>query len=182
MARSISTAWIACSHLLEWGHRRIGFICATNRYAMETTLRWQGHLRALAESERAGHPAQTRIHAAEDVAVWERDPDAMAAYFRSPDGPTGIVAWNDFEAVRFIRLLHSARLRVPEDISIVGFDKLPVSEDCIPPLTTVDQYVETQLRTVMEMLSRPTAPPSTQSFVIVPTLVKRSSCAPPRAG
>jgi DNA-binding LacI/PurR family transcriptional regulator len=106
----------------------------------------------------------------------------MAAYFRRPDAPTGIVAWNDYEAVRCIRLLHHAGLRVPQDISIIGFDRLPVSEDCIPPLTTVDQHVESQLRAVMELLSRPTAPSPTQSIVVVPTLVSRASCAPPPTG
>ena len=47
------------------------------------------------------------------------------------------------------------------------------------PLTTVDQRLESQLRAVMDLLSRPAAPPPTQSFVVVPDLVVRASCAPP---
>lgn len=174
--------WIACRHLLELGHRRIAFVCSNARYPLETTRRWKGHIRALEEAERDGSPALTTIYDEEDINLWRSDPASMAAHFQRPDAPTGIVAWNDSEAVRFIMLLHHAGFRVPEDISVMGFDKLPVSEDCIPPLSTVNQHVDSQLRAVMELLSQPTAPPPTQSFVIVPTLVSRASCAPPRRG
>lgn len=172
--------WIACRHLLTMGHTRIGFFCTNTRYPLESTLRWKGHQRALEEASRCGVEVQSTVHDAEDEMLWRSDSAAMSAYFRRPDAPTAIAAWNDFEAVRLIRLLHNAGLRVPEDISVIGFDRLPVSENSVPALTTVDQHVETQLRAVLDLLARPTAPPASQATVVVPTLVSRSSCTPPR--
>lgn len=174
--------WIACRHLLDWGHHRIAYVCTNARYPLESTMRWKGHSRAIAEAKAAGVSAMTTVHGAEEVALWCDDPSAMAAYFRRPGAPTAVAAWNDAEAVRFVRLLHNAGLTVPDDVSIIGFDRLPVSEDCIPPLTTVDQHVDCQLRTVLDLLVRPSAPPANQSIVVVPTLVSRASCAAPRAG
>ncbi len=172
--------WIACRHLILHGHRRIGYVYTNTRYPLDTTLRWKGHQRAIDEARRSGLAIESSVYDSEDELLWRGDPCAMAAQFRSAGAPTCIVAWNDYDAVRVIRLLHSAGLRVPEDVSVIGFDRLPASEDCVPALTTVDQHVETQLRTVLDLLSRETLPPNTQATIVVPTLVSRASCGPPR--
>jgi DNA-binding LacI/PurR family transcriptional regulator len=59
-----------------------------------------------------------------------------------PDRPTAIFACNDWMAIRAIRAAHSAGLRLPEELSLVGFDNLDVSEYLSPPLTTVAQNTD----------------------------------------
>jgi DNA-binding LacI/PurR family transcriptional regulator len=77
----------------------------------------------------------------------------------------------------------AAGLRVPQDISIVGFDNVPETAFCNPPLTTVDQGIGRVMRTAVAMLidlieGRSVA----QQKVIVPAhLVVRDSCASPHA-
>ena len=176
------SGWLACRHLLNLGHRRIGFALTNIRYQLKNTLRWKGHQRAIEEAGRSGETIHSEIQDNAVLLSWQQDPAEAVAYFRRPDAPTGIVTWNDNDAVLLIRLLHSAGLRVPEDISIVGSGALPTSADSLPPLTTVDQQAESQLRAVMDMLSRPVPPPATQATIVVPTLLSRSSCAPPRSG
>jgi GntR family transcriptional regulator of arabinose operon len=174
------SGWMACRHLLDLGHRRIAYVFTNTRYPLERTLRWKGHRRALQEAEQAGHPVHSVVYNNDEVASWRSDPAAAAVHLRRPGAPTGLVTWNDDEAVLMIRILQRAGLRVPEDVSILGSGALPVSEDSFPPLTTVDQHVESQIRAVMDLLSRPSAPPPTQSLIVMPTLVNRASCAPPR--
>ena len=68
---------------------------------------------------------------------------------------------------------------IPEDLSIIGYDALPDGERLLPPLATVDQHITVQLRHALDLLARPTPPSTTQSVVVIPTLVQRASCAPP---
>jgi DNA-binding LacI/PurR family transcriptional regulator len=172
----------ATRHLLDLGHRRIAFAFTTCRYPVQQTLRWRGHQRALQEARQAGWNVSDTLLEADILDAWRSDPSLAAAYFQRSDAPTGVVAWNDTEAMTLLRILYSASLRVPEDVSIIGYDALPLSEESAPPLTTVDQHVDRQLYIVMDLLSRPTTPPATQSVVVLPTLMSRASCARPRSG
>jgi DNA-binding LacI/PurR family transcriptional regulator len=54
--------------------------------------------------------------------------------------PTAVIAMNDLTAVGVIKALYQLAIRVPEDISVVGFDRIPLSECYIPSLTTVDMH------------------------------------------
>ncbi len=174
-------AWMACRHLIDLGHRRIGFAFANTRYSLEVTLRWKGHQQAILEARELGDEISSTIHDGETIASWLKDPAAARKYLRQQDAPTAIVAWNDGEAVVLLKILHDAGMRVPEDISVIGYGGLPAGETCVPPLTTVHEHVESQLRRVMEMLTLPEPPAATQTFVVVPTFLERASCAPPRS-
>jgi DNA-binding LacI/PurR family transcriptional regulator len=170
----------ATQHLLRLGHRRIAYIAPDSRYPLEHTLRWQGHRRALGEAARRDEEVQATVVPLETQAAWRGDPARCATFFGRPDAPTGLLTWNDAEAVSLLHVLHHAAVRVPEDVSVVGFDALPVGAESIPPLTTVESYVGSQMRAVMHFLTQPTAPPPTQSVMIVPALVPRASSAPPQ--
>ncbi|NEB74181.1 LacI family transcriptional regulator, partial [Streptomyces sp. SID14478] len=119
-------------HLLSLGHRRIGY-AAGPRERTTTRDRLEGHRDALAaagvtESDglvvhgpydrAAGHAATTELLA--------RDP-----------GLTAVVAANDTVALGACAALREAGLRIPEDVSVAGFDDLPFSVDAVPALTTV---------------------------------------------
>ena len=173
--------YLATRHLLDLGHRRIVYARVNAGASLLKSLRWQGHQRALREAEAAGRDVRAVLLEPETLQSWRGDPRLAADYFRRPAAPTGLVVWNDSEATALLRLLGSAGVRVPEEVSIIGYDALPGSEESHPPLTTVDQHIDRQMHAVMDLLTRPAAPPPTQSIVVQPTLVSRASCAPPHS-
>jgi GntR family transcriptional regulator, arabinose operon transcriptional repressor len=168
-------------HLLDLGHRRLVYarVVGQSIPSLMRSFRWKGHVRAMEEAERNGTPVTCEILDHDTAMPWRTDPELAAEYFRRPGAPTAIIAWNDSEALLLMSILHQAGLRVPDDVSIVGYDALPESAYSVPPLTTVQQRVDAQLRAVLDLISRETPPRPTQSVVVVPELVTRGSCAPP---
>ena len=171
--------YLATKHLIDLGHRRIAYCFTLPSYPLEETLRWQGHIRALVEARSKGLIIHDEVLRKAQVAPWWERPSRAADYFRRPGAPTGLVAWNDNEAIQLISLLHRAGIRIPQDVSLIGFDGVKEGAVSVPALTTIDQYVSRQMHTVLDLLSRPTPPPPTQSYLIVPTLSIRASCAEP---
>lgn len=176
-------AYLATRHLLELGHRRIAFLriteSSTTPGALQRTFRWRGHQRALAEAQRGGLVTSTELIRLPQVEEWRADAGALRHFFRRPGAPTAVACWNDSEAIVLLGLLQHAGISVPGEVSLIGYDSLPVGEQCMPQLTTVDQHLRTQLRAVLDLLGRDEPPPGTQSVVVVPTLVVRGSCGPP---
>jgi len=173
-------AYLATRHVLDLGHRRFGYVrqVPSAHVALQRTPRWKGHERALREAVRAGHDVSCVFLGYEPFASWRLSPAAARAYFSRPDAPTALIAWNDTEAASALSTLTYAGIHVPGEVSIIGYDALPEGAECGPPLTTVDQHLETQLRTAMDLLSREVEPAVPQSVIIVPELLVRASCAP----
>jgi DNA-binding LacI/PurR family transcriptional regulator len=167
--------YIATRHLLELGHRRIVFFCTETG---QRTRRWVGHQRALSEVRKRGLDVQDSVLLVEDAARWTGDLSAARAYFQRADAPTGIVAWNDHEAVMLLTLLHHIGLRVPDDISLVGYDNLPEGQKVHPPLTTLETSVESQLQAALKLLMQPNPPSNSHIVVVLPSLIRRNSSAP----
>jgi DNA-binding LacI/PurR family transcriptional regulator len=170
---------LAAQHLLGLGHRNVAFAFDSQmRYPHPEHPRWRGHQQALQEVRNTGERVSDTVIDAEMLAAWREDASLAAAYFRRPDAPTGVAVWNDGAAIVLLGILHRGGLRVPEDISVIGFDALPEGADSIPPLTTVDQHVDWQMQTVVRLLTRATPPPA-QAVTAIPKLIVRSSCGPP---
>jgi DNA-binding LacI/PurR family transcriptional regulator len=94
--------------------------------------------------------------------------------------PTAVFAANDQMALGLIRALHEAGLRVPEDVSVVGFDDLPESGYFTPPLTTVRQDFHELGQRIMALVLRVLAGEQDASEPLVePQLIVRSSTAAP---
>lgn len=93
---------------------------------------------------------------------------------------TALVAYNDLMAVGAMNALQDAGLRVPEDVSVVGFDNLYVSRACRPHLTTMDYPVEEMANyaanLAIELSSKPNKPQH-KTHLFMPTLVERNSVA-----
>ena len=93
---------------------------------------------------------------------------------------TAIFAANDQTALGVIRGLHDAGRRVPDDVSVVGFDDTPESGYFLPPLTTIRQdFSEVGRRSVELLLSLADGNPAQRHVVVPAELVVRSSTAPP---
>src|SRR5688572_3850580 len=137
--------YLATKHLIDLGHRRIAYCFTLPDYPLEETVRWQGHRRALDEAQRKGLPIQDEVLTRAQVAPWWERPSQAAEYFQRPGAPTGIAAWNDNEAIQLFSLLHRAGIRIPQDVSLIGFDGVKEGQVSVPALTTIDQFVSRQM-------------------------------------
>jgi LacI family transcriptional regulator len=79
---------------------------------------------------------------------------AMSALLALPhaDGPTAVIAYNDLMALGVLHAVRAHHLRVPEDISVIGFDNIPQSAMVYPSLTTVQQPLEKMGRAATQIL------------------------------
>ncbi|WP_410674250.1 LacI family DNA-binding transcriptional regulator [Amycolatopsis sp. cmx-4-68] len=140
-------AQLATEHLLNLGHRRIAFLAG--RPDLESaSLRKAGYLRAL---EAAGVPADEDL-----IRIGAYDPEVSAAsahaLLTGPDRPTAVFAANDISAIATVGAARELGLSVPDDLSVVGFDNVPESALCSPPLTTVDQPIREMGHRAISML------------------------------
>jgi DNA-binding LacI/PurR family transcriptional regulator len=129
---------LATEHLLELGHRRIGF-AAGHAFAQPTREKLAGRAEALRE---AGiDPAEHVEHADFTVSGGRQ---ALRAIMESANGnrPTGIICSNDLVAIGALQEATALGLRVPEDLSIVGFDGIDAATWTQPALTTVEQPID----------------------------------------
>jgi DNA-binding LacI/PurR family transcriptional regulator len=133
-----STNWhgglSATRHLLELGHRRIAVITGP-RWALCSRARLDGYRAAL---ESAGVPVDPSLIREGEFEIADGLKHTMAL-LRLSDRPTAIFALNDGMAIGVYRAASQAGLRIPEDLSLVGFDDYPLDEWLVPPLTTVRQ-------------------------------------------
>jgi LacI family transcriptional regulator len=140
-------ARLATEHLLALGHRRIGMLGGRSDL-QSAQLREQGYRAA---HQDAGIPVDPEL-----VQIGAYDPeisvDAAHRLLAGPDRPTAVFAANDLSAIATMDVARELGLRVPQDLSVVGFDNVPESALCTPPLTTVDQSIRLMGLRAVEML------------------------------
>ena len=78
----------------------------------------------------------------------------LTSLLRSPDGPTAIFCTADRIAAQLMQLLSAEGFRMPEDVSVLGFDNLPMAQITHPPLTTLAQDIDQKAHLVVDMLLR----------------------------
>lgn len=169
----------AMRHLLDLGHRRIGQISGPAGW-LATEDRRRGYRAALAT---AGILPDPRLEAS---AIPEIAPGREAAkkLLDLDDPPTAIFAFNDNIAIGVIQEARARGLRVPEDISVVGFDDVEHATVVSPALTTVRQPLAEMGRTAVSLLNRLLERQrfETLHVQLATRLVVRESTAPPRTG
>jgi DNA-binding LacI/PurR family transcriptional regulator len=137
----------AAGHLVTLGHRRIAYLGDQFGYQSDTE-RFAGYMEAL---DTAGIPFLPEL-----VVHGNGKPDeAMRATERLlalPDPPTAVCCYNDMSALGAMRSIHLQGLKVPDDISVVGFDDLFLASYTQPPLTTVRQPMRRMGQLAMESL------------------------------
>lgn len=165
-------------HLLDLGHRRIGFISG-NPNQTASVVRLEGARAAIAAVEGAelvlaqgAFTYGSGLRAAEQLL--DRDPP-----------PTAIFASNDDMAAAAVSVAHRRHLDVPRDLTVVGFDDTTVATTLWPPLTTVRQPVRQMAAVALDRLMcvlRSTEPSAEASadYVLDHALIERESTAPPR--
>ena len=174
---NLAGAVLATEHLLRLGHRRIALL--GGRPDLESSrLREAGFRTAMAA---AGVPVDESL-----VRVGGYRPETAEAPAREllthPDPPTAVFAANDLSAIRTMEVARDLGLRVPTDVSVVGFDNVPESALATPPLTTVSQPLQEMGAQALGLLLDLLAGREREAHLRLPTrLVERASTAPLRA-
>jgi len=132
-AANWSGGYAATRHLIDLGHRRIAAISGPLDVAC-ARARQDGYRAAM---DAARLPVPGRIRSA--AFLTEDGRRAALEVLAGPDRPTGVVTGNDLQALGVYKAAAALGLRIPEDLSVVGFDDLPIADWCIPELTTVRQ-------------------------------------------
>ena len=165
-------ARIATRHLLDLGHRTVHHVAGPQTW-IDATARMRGWSDAL-----RSYPARRGRSVAGDWSA-RRGYEAGGRLARDAD-VTAVFAANDQTALGVIRGLHDAGRRVPDDVSVVGFDDTPESGYFLPPLTTIRQdFSEVGRGSVELLLSLADGDPVERHVVVPAELVIRSSTAPP---
>jgi LacI family transcriptional regulator len=139
----------ATEHLLSLGHRRIGVITGVPDW-LASVERLSGHRAALAS---VGVPPDPALVVECDWAT-EGGETAAAVLLDRAEPPTAIFAFNDNMAVGVLRAAHARGLRVPQDLSVVGFDDAEHASTATPALTTVRQPLAEMGRMAASLLLR----------------------------
>ena len=173
-------AKLALEHLTKLGHRRIAFIKG-QEFSSDTEVRWEavlasarklglevnrsltGQLEGESSSPQLGYEVTRRILAANEPF-------------------TALFAFNDISAIGAIRALREAGRRVPEDVSVVGFDDIQSAAFQNPGLTTVRQPLREMgviaAETLLQRINAPTKIPYAKAITIEPELIVRATTAP----
>jgi LacI family transcriptional regulator len=165
---------LAARHLLGLGHRRIGVLVGEPRMG-NVRLRLQGFTRALRDQGLAFDPGLVRT-GPQSIALGR----AVADLLRETPTPTAVFATNDVVAIGAWRMLLELGVRIPQELSLVGFDDIEMSGLLVPPLTTVRQDTGRMGQEAAELLLELLhgRAPRRTATLIEPELVIRGSTGP----
>lgn len=168
----------ATRYLIELGHRRIAHIRGRSDLA-SAQLREAGYRESLEEAGIPFDPALVQDGGYQAALTAE----AARELLTRPDRPTAVFAANDMSALGVIAVARELGLRVPEDLSVIGFDDIPEAASSTPPLTTVAQPLHDlgaqALRMLIELLDGHEVPGHVQ---LPAELVIRASTGPAPVG
>jgi DNA-binding LacI/PurR family transcriptional regulator len=176
----VSAAKLAITHLAQLGHRKIAFIKGQS-FSSDTEVRWQavqvvakdleivinerlvGQLEGESSSPQLGYEATRKLLATEEPF-------------------TALFAFNDVSAIGAIRALRETGRRVPEDVSVVGFDDIQSEAFQNPSLTTFRQPLRQMgvmaAETLLRRINAPARAPYPKAITVAPELIVRESTAP----
>lgn len=166
---NVAGARLATEHLLSIGRRHIMFLGDIK--VPELRLRYKGYCQALANAPR-GTASKRNVptHMTADKAF-----DAMMSLLATGEKFDGVVCATDVIAISAIRAIAASGRRVPEDVSVVGYDDLPLAAQTNPPLTTVRQNIEMGAKHLVDLLFRRMEGEPTEPLTMAPELVVRES-------
>jgi LacI family transcriptional regulator len=127
-------AYMLTRHLLSLGHRRIAYLGFPKS-------RWNDERLAGIEDCLREQGLSSQVHEAPAPSAAAGE-DACSAIMLAPNPPEAVVCYNDLMALGFIKELRALGFRLPQDVSVAGFDNVPYGEYASPSLTTVDLQSE----------------------------------------
>lgn len=168
-------AELALGHLYSLGHRKIAFMRG-QPFSSDSDERWKS---LIAVAKRFGLEVKPELVVSLDRDMTSPEPGypVVQQLLASKEPFTAIVAFNDISAIGAIRALKDFNLRVPEDVSVIGFDDIKAAAFTLPRLTTINQPLEEIGRVATQSLLNRihnTVPPRDE-IMVEPELVVRES-------
>jgi LacI family transcriptional regulator len=167
-------AYLATRHLLELGHRDIATIGGPSSTSV-AQMRQAGFCRALKEAGVTVRPERMLESDFTSTGGYN-----AAAILLESNPPSAIFAGNDMIGIGVLRAAAERNVRVPSELSVIGFDDIQMSRYVYPALTTVGQSILQLGEMAAEVLLRRIATPSlvTDQRIVTPSIVLRESTAP----
>ena len=174
---NIDGGFKATSYLISKGHTRIAHISGPE-HLVSAQERFAGFRKACIEQRLSLDPSLLYFGTYSQSYGYE----AMDALLSRPDPPTAVFAASDFIAIGILEAVQARGKNVPHDISLVGFDDIPLSNLLNPPLTTIHLPIvelgKTAVRLLHARIQDEPVPPATVRFPV--SLLERSSVSAPR--
>ncbi|HTW81780.1 MAG TPA: LacI family DNA-binding transcriptional regulator [Terracidiphilus sp.] len=171
-------AGLTLNHLYGLGHRKIAFMRG-QPFSSDSDERWKG-LVAVAEQMGIEIKPELVVSLDRDMSSPELGYPVVQQLLAARHPFTALVAFNDISAIGAIRALKDINLRVPEDVSVIGFDDIKAAAFTLPRLTTINQPLEEIGRIATQSLLNRihnTVPPRDE-ITVDPELVVRESTGP----
>jgi LacI family transcriptional regulator len=175
LMNNVSQTYTLTSNLIMNGCRHISFVGDYTR-CISFSERYQGYCKALSEHNIALNP---HICIGIDDEEGHFDSISLWSYIANMEiMPDAFVVANDSLAIRLMRVLEEHNIKIPEDVSVVGFDNISESIEAIPPLTTVDCNQEALSKTVLSCLNQRISQHNRPKNVVYvdTTIIYRGSC------
>lgn len=171
--------YLAASHLIELGHKRMAVI-SEDLNVTSSRERKRGFLKAMKDHELLAEPEWFPVSDS-SIGVGR---EAARELLRNPQRPTAIFAFNDLLAVGVIQAAKEMNIKIPDELSIVGFDNTIFATIIDPPLTTIAQPVQDMGRHVMEVLNENITVRQSlkRRILLMPNLIVRNTTAPCQDG
>lgn len=177
MIDNVAASRAAVQYLIELGHKQIGYLGDAAGFQSDTE-RFAGYRQALAL---AGLPFLSQLVAHGDSKPGGGE-QAMEKLIALADSPTAVFCYNDMSALGALRAIYARGLKVPDDISIIGFDDLFFASYLHPLLTTIRQPKQQMGRLAMETVLRLFSGENSKTSIKVNgELIVRESTAPPKS-
>lgn len=181
VADNFQSGYIAARHLINLGHKNIGFLAGNHKTSTASAQRFNGYLQALSNYQ---------MPYTENNCIFDLDWRIQSGYraaetiFSSrknmPDFPSAFLLANDLLALGFMDYCGRHDICIPKDVSIIGFDDILFSRLHQIQLTTVSPHVEEMsskaAKLMQQMVTNPDCEP--QRIILEPTLMERNTTAP----
>lgn len=173
-------AYLATQHLIDNGHRHIGYICS-NHDIDDARERQEGYLAALRDNGIAIN--ENYIEYAEPD---EKGGESAIINLIAQNLPiTAIACYNDDMAAGCVALLMENGIQIPQDMSVIGFDDSHIARYVYPRLTTIRYPIQVMAKQAVQLslkLADADQPPEEAQKLFIPVLVKRGSVSGPKTG
>ena len=171
---NLKAAFVVTEYLIRLKHRRIGLIIGPFSKMRRTKRRLEGYQAAL---EKNGIPYDESLVTERDLSLIDGK-HGMIKLLNLPDRPTAVFAASDTLAIGALAGVKEMGLRVPDDVSLAGFDDIEWAAFCDPPLTTVRvpayQMGELAIKVLLEMIEKETT--EVNQYCLETDLIVRGSC------
>ena len=133
---NVQGGYMATRHLIEQGHRRIAAISGP-LHAQESVDRLEGYKKAFQDSHLPVDESRIVVGSYSQEGGFA----SMQQLLEQPERPAAVFCFSDAQASGALLALHRAGLKAPDDVSVVGYDDLPIAQFTLPPLTTMRQPI-----------------------------------------